>query len=689
MKRVISGLAALGIALSGMALGTSSAWANEDENASNIAAGRTQIKETDTGTITISGGAVGHTFNGYKLGYLTSISYNQIEPANFASASMTGYTLETNSDYLTQIEAALDGIKDTEATGAADKTLKERYLADKNYCGSECRATGNPNPLGWFFANYGGGYENEASWGGSKTGAASDATDASILRQFATRVSAAIAQMSPAPTDVKALKSGDNGNVTQGYYLLRDTTDLKETGTPSDTKKETQSAPILVSTTYKVTFGEGDNTQDVTFTKDASTEDNKVLGKVELKNSTPTITKRVMKEAAGYNETNKVYEAQDQPDYKVGDTVTYELTATLPYYTGYAANATDPSKGRIYKITDTASAGLTVDANTAVESVKVTLGNTTVQTLAKDKDYTVETVNTSDTDTKYANGHTTTIDFANYVNLAQGSTSAMVNSKILEGGTITVIFKAKLNNSALISDSGAANIKGNPNKDSLTYSNQPEDVSQTHTTPGDEVNVYTYRFRLHKTDKGGADLEGAKFKVKAPEGTDNDWLQWDATASAWKHVSEEAATVFTSDTNGNVVGENNVNLDRLDSGEYTVKETAAPKDYTQAFLPTFKFTITPTMDANNEDGHKTITNVAFSDKATVKNDYVTDASAIAAGADKDAWQYTIYNAKNLTELPMTGGAGLVAIIAVGVLLAGAGTAAAVRSRKSTSRAVRV
>lgn len=677
MKRVISGLAALGIALSGMALGTSSAWASDGANGP-ISASSTTINDTDQGTITISGGAVDHTFNGYRLGYLTSISYNQIESESFNSASMTGYTLETNSKYLTQIEAALDGITDTEATSAADKTLKERYLADNNYCGSECGATGNPNPLGWFFANYGGGYENEASWGGSKTGAASDATDASILRQFATRVSAAIDQMPPASTDVKELKSSEAGrstDVKQGYYLLRDVTTI-DAGSAT---KETQSAPILVSTTYKVTIG-GTN---VTFAKDGSTEENKVLGKVDLKNSTPTITKEVVTDVTGAT-------AQAQPDYAVGDAVYYKLTATLPYYTGYAANATDPSKGRVYKITDTASKGLTVGGD-AVVSVKVSKAGETDQTLAKstdaqNADYAVTTVDASDTEGKYVGGQTTTIDFANYVNLADGTKSK--ENKILEGGTVTVIFKATLNNNALISDHDSP--KGNPNKDSLTYSNQPEDVSKTHTTPGDEVNVYTYRFRLHKTNKAGEALPGATFHVSAPSDA-NKWLKWDT--NKWTYVDENDATNFVSNDQGEVVatmGETTVNLDRLDSGTYTVKETKAPTGYTQAFLPTFTFTITPTVDGTNEAGHKTITDVTFSNAGGDGKAYVTDASAItAAGDNKDAWQYTIYNAKNLTELPMTGGAGLVAIIAVGVLLAGAGTAAAVRSRKSTSRAVRV
>ena len=690
MKRVISGLAALGIALSGMALGTSSAWAGgESGKPVDIPAGNITIGAEGKGTIAISGSEIEHRFNGYRLGYLTSISYNQIDDAD--NASMSGYTLATNQDYKDAIETALAAIKDSKAKVDADKakTLKERYLADKNYCGSECDATGAPNPLGWFFENYGDGYENDSNWGGD----AKDGSSASVLRKFATEVSAELGKTdAPAATysGDSALKSGATGNeVAQGYYLLRDVTTIGDgPDAKEDNNKETQSAPILVSTTYKVTISE----QEVTFVKDAKTDENQVLGQVNLKNSMPTITKEVVKPAADSAEDAPKYEAQTQPDYAVGDTVYYKLTATLPYYTGYAANATDPSEGRVYKITDTASKGLTVNADTAVESVTVSKSGETAQTLVKDVDYTVTTATTTDTDSKYIGGNTTTIDFANYVNLAENTQSKA--AKILEGGTITVIFKATLNNNALISDKG--NIKGNPNKDSLTYSNQPENVSEPHTTPGDEVNVYTYRFRLHKTDKGGTDLAGAEFKVKAPEGTDNDWLQWDATASAWKHVSEENATVFTSNDEGEVVatvGNTTVNLDRLDSGTYTVKETAAPKGYTQAFLPTFSFTITPTMGGEAE-GHKTITNVTFSGLSgegaiTGDTGYVTSSAAIAEGTDKDAWQYTIYNAKNLTELPMTGGAGLVAVIAAGVLLAGAGVAAAVRSRKSNSRAVRI
>ena len=714
LRRMISGIAALGIALSGMALGAGSAWAGQGKGDSSvIEAGSVAIDKDDArGTITISGGEVEHTFNGYRLGYLTSISYDELSAENegYDNASMTGYTLETNRDYKGAIETALGKIT------VGDQTLLASYKADNNYCASECEGVaagaGDPNPLGWFFANYGDDglfeaddtYEDEANWGGD----AKDGNNASVLRQFATAVSTAIKGMGSTPSDVQSLTSSEEGRgntVPQGFYLLRDATTIDAGGAQKDDQnKETQSAPILVSTTYTVDIpvanegdetDEGDTTEEVTFTSDAG---GNTLGEVELKNSTPTVTKKVVTDENGTT-------AQNQPDYAVGDTVYYKLTATLPYYTGYAANATDLTKGRVYKITDIASKGLTVDTGTtraagegAVVSVKVTSGNTT-QELVKDTDYTVTTDSIADGDAPYKGGWTTTIDLAKYVNLAENTQSA--KNKILEGGTVTVILKAKLNKDALISDSGHA--QGNPSKDSLTYSNEPEDVTQTHTTPGDEVNVYTYRFRLHKTDKAGDGLGGATFWVSAP-GETNKWLKWNADDNEWAFVGTpanedaEAPTVFTSDDDGNVFGlidpdgeiedGNTVNLDRLDSGTYTVKETKAPEGYTQAFLPEFTFTIDLTT-GDEADGQKTITGATFSNADGDGKDYVTDSSAIAAEDDENgAWQYTVYNAKNLTQLPMTGGAGLAAVIAVGVLLGGAGIAAAVRSRKSNTRAVR-
>ena len=494
----------------------------------------------------------------------------------------------------------------------------------------------------------------------------------------------------------KTLKSSGTGNsndVKQGYYLLRDTTKLGTTADASpDIKKETQSAPILVSTTYKVTIG----TAKVTFIKDASSPAHD-LGKVSLKNSTPKVAKQVMTDENGT--------AQTQPDYAIGDIVTYELKSTLPYYTGYSIDKTygqnddaDSAKARTYKIIDTASAGLTVNltktassTTPAVASVKVTPadgGNAVTLTEGSDFDVQSDTAPTAD---PYNGGSTTIIDLGKYVNMVAGSKSE--TNGVLENGTVTVIFKATLNESAKISDPG--NLQKNPNKVELQYSNNPENMDSKHTTPGDTVNVYTYQFQLKKTDKGGTALQNAEFTVKVTKGIDEKDIAHVGKYLAIKNGSGEwtyaklRRCCFTSSplyNEGIVSG-----LTGLDSGTYEVHETKAPEGYAQAFLPKFKVTITPTTKAGTKTvfdgtGTYTIDQVAFSDKTAVDNGYVTDASQVNSTG---IFQYTIYNAKNLTELPMTGGAGLVAIIAVGVLLAGAGTAAAVRSRKSTSRAVRV
>lgn len=724
LKRVVSGLAALGIALSGMALGAGSAWAGGDYGGGDdgdTTVASAALKQTDTGTITISGGAIAHTFKGYRLGWLDSISYDEESTTeDTENAVMAGYTLETNPKYKEVIETALKAIKND-----GNNTLLSVYKEDKNYCANECTegvGAGDPNPLGWLVSNYitddpeeayTNTNEGDPNWGGD----AKDGSEASVLRQFATEVSKAIKGMTSASTDssdIASLESatgeaGHSNPVKQGFYLLRDTTNIAAGSTAKDDpNKETQSAPILVSTTYTVSIPSVDENADentesqpvpVTFTFDAG---GNTLGQVSLKNSTPTITKKVVKPAEDSTLTAPKYEVQNQPDYAVGDTVYYELTAKLPYYTGYA------NGNRVYKITDTESAGLTVDlgdtgrsagTTPAIVSVKITPDNGSVVTLSEGKDYVVSK-GEAPTEEAYKDGTTTIIDFAKYVNLVQGSESATRGS-VFENDTVTVIFKATLNNKAAISDANMP--QGNPSKDSLTYSNQPEDVTQTHTTPGDDVNVYTYRFRLHKTDKAGKALRGATFHVSAPDDAEK-WLAWDGANGKWTYAEDEdEATDFISGEDGNVVGlidpegvieeDNTVNLDRLDSGAYTVKETKAPDDYSQAFLPTFTFTINPTM--SGEDGQKTIDSTTFSDKDTVNtknggNGFVTSSAAITADVnDKGAWQYTIYNAKNLTQLPMTGGAGLAAVIALGVLLGGAGVAAAVRSRKSNTRAVRV
>ena len=391
-----------------------------------------------------------------------------------------------------------------------------------------------------------------------------------------------------------------------------------------------------------------------------------------LKNTTPTIDKKLVD-----SKDNGTYTPNTQPDYAVGDDVYYELTSTVPVYTGYDIDPTmkDATKTRIFKINDTASKALTVSAGTVIESVKLTPAQGTAVTLVKDKDYTVTVadygdVNTPDTDA-YKGGHVTTIDLGKYVNKAEGSKSATTTDGILEGATVTVIVKAKLNKDALISEPG--NLQKNPNKVDLEYSNRPEEVNHAHKVPGPEVPVYAYKFDILKTDKAGTTkLPGAKFTVKAVSGTsthDGKYLG-SYGENGWSYLDSEPAVaatdgVFTTDKDGKI------NVSGLDAGTYEVHEIAPPDGYNAISLPKFQFTITPTV-GDEDAGCKTITAVALS---------LPKGADERASLSQGGKTLNIWNAKNITELPRTGGAGLAMIVVVGALFIAASGIFALRARR--------
>lgn len=605
-KRVISGAAALGIAVSGLAIGVSTAYA----------------ADPTTGSITINksdAGQVDHSFDGWHLASLTNVTKDSTNKIN-------GFLIDTDDHMVRTIVAAM----------TSDQ--KVAYEKDANYYSTDNAVA---NPMGYLvekvFKDKSGKALSELTspWGG----------DSSALRAFAESLSKELAKAG-APTADKtgdsALKTGENKELKQGLWFLKDVTTTDDT-------KGTNSIPIITPTTFD---GAGS------------------WGTVTLKNTTPTIDKKLVD-----SKGDGTYTPNTQPDYAVGDDVYYELTSTVPVYTGYDIDSTmmDATKTRIFKINDTASKALTVSADTVIESVKLTPAQGTAVTLVKDKDYTVTVagygdVNTPDTDA-YKGGHVTTIDLGKYVNKAKGSKSA--TDGILEGATVTVIVKAKLNKDALISEPG--NLQKNPNKVDLEYSNHPEEVNHAHKVPGPEVPVYAYKFDILKTDKAGTTkLPGAKFTIKAVFGTskhDGKYLG-SYGKDGWSYLDSEPAVadtdgVFTTGTDGKI------NVSGLDAGTYEVHEIAPPDGYTAISLPKFQFTITPTV-SNEVAGRKTITVVALS---------LAKGADVRALLSQDGKTLNIWNAKNITELPKTGGAGLAMIVAVGALFIAASGIFALRARR--------
>ena len=605
-KRVISGAAALGIAVSGLAIGVSTAYAADP------ATGSITINKSDTGQ-------VDHSFDGWHLASLTNVTKD-------SAGKINGFLIDTDDHMARTIVAAM----------TSDQ--KAAYEKDANYYSTDNAVA---NPMGYLvekvFKDKSGKALSELTspWGG----------DSSALRAFAESLSKELAKTSAPAADKtgdSALKTGENKELKQGLWFLKDVT-------PTDDTKGTNSIPIITPTTF-----DGADS----------------WGTVTLKNTTPTIDKKLVDSKA-----DGTYTPNTQPDYAVGDDVYYELTSTVPVYTGYDIDPTmkDATKTRIFKINDTASKALTVSAGTVIESVKLTPAQGTAVTLVKDKDYTVTVadygdVNTPNTDA-YKGGHVTTIDLGKYVNKAEGSQSA--TDGILEGATVTVIVKAKLNKDALISEPG--NLQKNPNKVDLEYSNHPEEVNHAHKVPGPEVPVYAYKFDILKTDKAGTTkLPGAKFTIKAVSGTskhDGKYLG-SYGKDGWSYLDSEPAVadtdgVFTTGTDGKI------NVSGLDAGTYEVHEIAPPDGYTAISLPKFQFTITPTV-SNEVAGRKTITVVALS---------LAKGADVRALLSQDGKTLNIWNAKNITELPKTGGAGLAMIVAVGALFIAASGIFALRARR--------
>ncbi len=496
------------------------------------------------------------------------------------------------------------------------------YQKDANYYTRDGK---DNNPIGWLVANSfkNSTPENSDPWGG----------DSSALRTFATNLSKKLAEAgAPAATkaDFQSSADGFSNTCDQGLWLLKDVS----------ADPTTQSIPIIVATKLA-----GYSTETVNW------------GSVTLKMNVPTVDKKITGSATG-----AVANDGSNADARIGDVVNYELSSVIPTYTGY--DITKPP--RVFKLIDTASKGLSVDES-SVKSVKLTKGTTTV-TLT-DKDYAVSSdsyalVEGQDGyDAEYAGGKVTTIDLSNYVNKAAGSTSS--TSGILEGATVTVEFEATVNSNAV-----KAGV-GNPNSVELEYSRTPNNVSTK--IHGPKVpRVYTYEFGILKTDMAGNAikstdaLKGAQFVIaRMNDDSAETFMAKDASSGAWsdlgatKPAVDTTTGVFTTDANGKIA------MSGLPAGTYHVYEIKAPTGYTNIGLPDFTFAIGATFSGTPET-------------ATVSYSKKTGDDRISVGTSDG--QATVKNAKNLTELPLTGDLGIKVFVTVGVLLMAAGAAFALSAR---------
>lgn len=574
------------------------------------------------GTITITNNSTAtyqHTFAGWRLATLKDVKVAD-------SGTSIEFTIDTTNAYVDDIETVMSKMTSKTVDG---KSIKDAYNADNNYNSS---APGGKNPMGFLI-------DKVFKTGGKATVENTDDlwknNNSSAIREFATL----LAKQS-LPTDAgdnyKAdFKSGATPSASnvndckQGFWFLKDTTEVA-----TDTNKdeiESQSIPMLLAT--KLVNPDGKGTPDY-----ATATAN--LGTVTLKANEPFINKEITK----VNGDNAEFKTKTNA--RIGDKITYTLTTKIPDYTGYNDGS------RVLQLIDTAAHGLK-----DVTVTKVMVGATTELTADADAgtDNNGYVVTQLENQADPLDGCTendatvTTVDLAHYVNS---------NDKIVSGATVTVTLTAVVDSDAVIAGTG------NPNTVELKYSRTPS--GEEHKVPGPTVRVYTYDFSIHKTNMAGdTALSDAQFVIARVN--DNAETYMANTSGAWSDLKArpdvDAETgVFTTGTDGNI------SMKGLPAGTYHVYEIKAPTGYTNIGLPNFEFTISADFDT---DGI-TVKKLEYK-KTPGTDDRIAFDTTTASQAN-------VKNAKNLTELPMTGDLGIKVFVTVGVLLMAAGAAFALSAR---------
>ena len=332
------------------------------------------------------------------------------------------------------------------------------------------------------------------------------------------------------------------------------------------------------------------------------------------KGTVPTVEKKVQENVKYTDDSGYGAGYNDVADYNIGDTVPFELIGTLP------ANYADYASYK-YAFTDTASAGLTIDAS----SVHVYVDDTEIKNGF----------------TATLDGQTLTVTFADLKTI----TSVNANSKI------TVKYNATLNSGAAIG------LPGNPNEVYLTFSNNPNQGGQGDTgkTPTDKVIVFTYELDTTKVDgKTNAKLAGAEFELYKTDGTTPSYaIVANGKVTGWT-TDETAATKLTSDANGlfKVAG--------LDDGTYYLKETKAPDGYNKLAND-----VELTISATTTNGQSWVSGTA-SDALTALN--ITSGEKTTAGNISTGTVALNVENNSGSTLPSTGGIGTTIFTVAGIVL---------------------
>lgn len=343
------------------------------------------------------------------------------------------------------------------------------------------------------------------------------------------------------------------------------------------------------------------------------------------KSDTPEVQKKV--KDINDSTDDAATDWQDSADYDIGDSVPFQLKATL---------ANNVSSYTTYKVVfhDIQSKGLTYnnDAKVYIDG-KETNGFTVTPTVNADGTTTL------------------TVSCDDVKALGAGNSSV-----------ITVEYTANLNENAVL---GSA---GNPNEVYLEYSNNPnkseEGNNETGNTPKDVVIVFTYKTIINKVTKNpdyGSDVEGSKEFIPLT-GAEFTLEKYNKKTNNWDAITvvkNGEGTTFT--------------FSGLDDGNYRLTETTTPAGYNT--IDPIKFTVTAEHDVLSDNPALT----SLSGNATTGEiTFTSNTTEGSLSAD------VVNNAGN--TLPETGGMGTTIFYVLGsILVLGAAVLLITRKRMGAQK----
>jgi LPXTG-motif cell wall-anchored protein len=261
------------------------------------------------------------------------------------------------------------------------------------------------------------------------------------------------------------------------------------------------------------------------------------------------------------------------------------------------------------------------------------------------------------------------------------------------GSEIVITYTAMLNNGAIVNPSGS-----NDNTVKLEYSNNPLDPTDFGTITPPNTQVFVGAFSLKKTDKHGTGLGGdaaadrAQFQVATKAAPNMPLYFTVLNADEGSYKLADAQTSGTGRIAVLTVGKlGELKLSGLE-GDYSLKESRAPKNYSGAFLPQFTVNVTTDLGGLTSTG------------SAIGNQYTDTVNSLVTLTAKDTWQLvqgtkdaavvattpiTVWNVTSVTELPMTGAAGITLFAVLAVLTGGVALVFVLKSRNSRNTPIAV